>query len=76
MITIQFTYFQHRSGKWMQGEREFDSLIAAIRFCWGMQRKPDMYLDGWTTWSPNLNDEMNHKVNIWAINHRKEVKPQ
>ena len=76
MITIQYTYFQKKTGKWMQGETTFDSLCAAIRFCWSIQRRPDMYLDGWTTWSVSLNEEMSHKVNMWAINHRKEVKAQ
>ena len=76
MIKIQFTYFHKSTGKWRQDEREFESLCAAIRFCWSIQRRPDMYLDGWTTWSPSLNEEMNQKVNMWAINHRKEVKAQ
>lgn len=76
MIKIQYTYFQKKSGKWLQGETEFESLCAAIRFCWSIQRRGDIYLDGWTTWSPTLNEEMGRKVNIWAINHRKEVKAQ
>lgn len=73
MIKVQFTYFHKGSGKWRQGEREFDSLVAAIRFCWSIRHRGDVYLDGWTTWSPSLNEEMGHKVNMWAINHRKEV---
>lgn len=73
MIKVQYTYFQRKSGEWLQGEKEFDSPAKAVRFCWGIRRREDMFLDGWTTWSPSLNEELSRKVNIWVINHRKEV---
>ena len=76
MITIYYTYFHKGSGEWRQGEREFDSLTPAIRFCWKMKHRPDTFLDGWSTHSPTLNEEFGYKVNMWAINHRKEVRPK
>lgn len=70
MITICF-YYLKESG-WEYGEKTFDSSNPAIRFCWSMQSNQKMMLDGWKTYSPELNEEFSRKVNMYKINHCKK----
>ena len=66
MIIVDFMV--RKDNKWVSEEKIFYSIDSAVRFCWSMRYKPKMCLNGWRCSSPEENQEMNFRVNLYKIN--------
>ena len=66
MVTISFYY--STKGEFKEGEKSFDSLEKAKRFCYGMARKKDVHVSGWKCDSIEENEYMTRNVNLSRIN--------
>ena len=61
-------YMVRKDNKWVSEEKIFYNIDSAVRFCWSIKHKPKMCLNGWRTTSPEENQEMNFRVNLYKIN--------
>ena len=65
MITIY--YYYRKDGRWVRAEKIFYSVESASRFCWSMKTRK-LILDGWATFDPEDNAELQRRVDIAKIN--------
>ena len=70
MIRVYFYYWKVDgfNKRWEKGEKSFNSVESASKFCWSMKNNKHLVLDGWSCDDPEDNQEMNIKVNIAKIN--------
>ena len=66
MVTISFYY--PVNGELKEGEKTFNSLEKAKRFCYGMAYKKAVHISGWKCDSIEENEYMTRNVNLSRIN--------
>ena len=47
MTTIFFNYFNKKEHKWIECEKHFNDIDKALKFCYMMNHRDDMYCTGW-----------------------------
>lgn len=61
MITVEFSY-KNKFGKWLNGERVFQTVTSAIRFIKYVIPKRNMVYLGFSSWDSELTEEMNYRL--------------
>ena len=63
MIRILFEFWCKSLNRLKAGEKRFDDVEKAIKFCWSM-KKQKMFLIGWECVDPEDNEELNKRGDL------------